>query len=137
MLLNKLFLGQFAFHRHVYDPQINLYGTANIETNDGRITYRENGQYSLAGKLQIFYQNRLIIVEEGRLCIYKEDHSLLHEFFISGKNAFPLELTHKHLCGDDQYFLTMTIESYKSFSTSYVVTGPAKNYIIQTDYKRT
>lgn len=63
MLLHKLFLGQFAFHRHVSDPQIILNGIANFETNDGKITYRENGQYILAGKLHSFYQKRLFIAE--------------------------------------------------------------------------
>lgn len=135
--LSRLFSGNFSFQRYISEPLINLNGIANFETIDRRIIYRENGQYSLADKLQSFYQNRIFILGEGSLQIYKEDHSLLHEFVMGDQSTLPLELTHKHLCRDDQYFLTMNIHSFDNYSTSYHIKGPNKGYNIHTDYEST
>lgn len=136
MLLHKLFSGEFTFQRRVSKPQIDLFGTANFETNDGMITYRENGQYSLAGKLLSFYQNRIFIVEKERLLIYKNDCSLLHEFQVNHKLNLPLELSHNHQCASDQYSLTLSIHSFDNFSTSYHIKGPNKEYRIHTNFER-
>jgi len=135
--LQRLFSGKFSFHRRITEPQINLNGTAVFDTSDGRtIRYIENGQYSLAGKMQMFYQNRIFILDEASLHIYKDDNSLLHDFLIHGPLAFPLEITHVHHCVDDHYFLTLTIQSFDSFSTFYDIKGPCKSYCIRTDYRR-
>ncbi len=135
--LQLFFSGEFNFRRRISQPQISLNGTANFETGDGKtILYKENGQYRIAGKPQSFYQNRIFMLGDDCLLIFKEDHSPLHEFALSDQPTLPQKLTHMHQCANDQYFVTMTFCSLKNFSTFYQIIGPHKNYSIHTDYER-
>jgi hypothetical protein len=135
--LKRLFSGQYTFSRLISQPELSYQGTATFEdTDSGKILYGERGVYSLSGKIQICYQNRVFVLNESSLHIHKEDNSLLHEFNLRNASKFPMELAHMHRCANDRYLITLTIYSYSHFSTRYFIKGPMKKYSIHTEFNR-
>ena len=62
--------------------------------------------------------------------------------FADGREFFCLDLSSgscraEHLCGKDRYQVTVTRVSQDSFTETWRVTGPAKNYEMTTRYLRT
>ncbi|RZI46844.1 DUF6314 family protein [Candidatus Finniella inopinata] len=136
-ILDRVFTGDYSYQRVISSPQLSLQGTACFEhSKANQKIYMEQGSYFLDGKEQTCYQKQFFSVEISRLYIHKSDHSLLHEFSLNDVSDFPFQLTHSHQCGNDAYHLTMTIHSANSFSTTYVVQGPFKDYTIDTVFSR-
>jgi len=136
-LLELIFSGHYVFERHISFPRVNFTGIATFEKgSSNQILYREEGEYSLGKIEQRCYQKRIFIVDALGLSIYKNDHSLLHEFKVDNQLVFPIKLNHSHHCKDDRYSLMLDIHSDKSFSTLYIIEGPFKNYTIQTVFMR-
>ncbi len=157
-LLNIVFQGKYSYERVISSPQLTSQGIASFsqtsipiahhldtlsdigiqETNilKNQKIYTEQGIYYLNGKEQLYYQKRFFVIEASRLCIYKSDHNLLHEFAIDKAIGFPFQLTHSHSCDNDHYSVTITIHSTDSFSISYFIQGPSKDYKIDTVFNR-
>jgi len=132
-----MFSGQYSYKRRISSPRISLEGTACFQQNKtNQILYREQGSYTLGEIEQTCYQKQTFIVTKSNLSIYKNDLSLLHEFTLDTLLEFPIKLTHTHLCKNDRYVLEMVIHSFNTFSTSYRIQGPSKNYKIHTIFKR-
>lgn len=133
-ILNQLLQGQYSFKRKILFPEIYFEGVANfsIGKKDQRV-YTEKGRYN---KTVLFQQKLIFRFCSSNLRIYKSDYSLLHQFFIDESLVTPVNICHTHHCVRDQYFLNMTIYSEDSFSTSYRINGPFKNYTIHTDFSR-
>lgn len=112
-------------------------GTATFEKGlSNQILYREEGDYSLENVEQKCYQKRIFVVDASSLSIYKNDNSLLHEFRVDNMEVLPIKLNHIHYCKEDRYSLILDLHSNDSFSTSYVIEGPSKNYTIHTEFMR-
>lgn len=136
-LLKNLFSGHYAFERCISSSRMSFTGTATFEKGpSNQILYREEGDYRLGSVVHSCYQKRIFVVDASSLSIYKNDNSLLHEFRVDNVPEFPIKLNHIHHCKDDRYSLTLDIHSNDSFSTSYVIDGPSKNYTIQTVFMR-
>lgn len=136
-LLELIFSGYYTFERCISSPRLKFMGTATFEKGpSGQILYREEGGYSLGNVEQKCYQKRIFIVDASGLSIYKNDNSLLHEFRVDNMQVFPIKLHHIHHCKKDRYSLMLDILSNDSFSTSYVIEGPSKNYTIHTVFTR-
>ena len=137
LVLDRVFTGDYSYQRFISSPQIRFQGTARFEKIDSnQKIYTEEGCYYLGEKEQTCYQKQFFTVESLRLRICKNDHGLLHEFFLNDAPEFPFQLSHSHQCGNDTYSLTMTIHSSDSFSTSYAIQGPSKSYTIDTVFSR-
>ena len=138
LILDGIFTGDYSYQRFISSPQLSIQGTARFEQiGANQKIYTEQGCYRLGENEQTCYQKQFFTVEASRLLIHKNDHSLLHEFALDDTLEFPFQLTHRHQCGNDTYSLTMTIHSSDSFSTSYVIQGPSKDYTIDTAFSRT
>ncbi len=136
-LLEHVFSGQYSYKRSISSPQISLEGTACFEQSDtNRLLYHEQGYYRLGESEQSCYQKQIFIYDASNLYIYKNDLSLLHEFTLDTMLEFPVKLTHTHLCKNDRYALEMVIHSFNTFSMSYKVQGPSKQYKIHTIFNR-
>ena len=136
-LLAHVFSGQYSYKRTISSPRTSVDGTACFkQSRDNQILYREQGLYTLGETEQPCYQQQTFVVTKSTLCIYKNDLSLLHEFALDTLLEFPIKLTHTHLCKNDRYALELVIHSFNTFSTSYRVQGPSKNYKIHTTFRR-
>jgi hypothetical protein len=136
-LLELIFSGHYVFERRISSPRVSFTGTATFEKGpSNQILYREEGDYSLGNIEQRCYQKRIFVVDASGLSIYRNDNSLLHEFRVDNMPVFPIKLNHIHHCKDDFYSLTLDLLSNDSFSTSYVIEGPSKNYTIHTAFMR-
>lgn len=136
-LLAHVFSGQYSYKRTFSSPRMSVNGTAFFEQSQANQTlYHEQGSYT-SGKIeQTCYQKQIFIMTKSNLYIYKNDLSLLHEFALDTLLEFPIKLPHTHLCKNDRYALEMVIHSFNTFSTSYRVQGPSKNYKIHTTFRR-
>ena len=136
-LLELIFSGHYVFERRISSPRVSFTGTATFEKGpSNQILYREEGDYQLGSVKRSCYQKRIFVVDALGLSIYKNDNSLLHEFRVDNLPAFPIKLNHVHHCKEDRYSLTLDLHSNDSFSTSYVIEGPSKNYKIHTVFTR-
>ncbi len=136
-LFAHVFSGQYSYKRTISSPQMSVDGTVCFEQNQAnQILYHEQGSYTLGEIEQTCYQQQIFVMTKSNLYIYKNDLSLLHEFSLDTLLEFPIKLTHTHLCKNDRYALEMAIHSFNTFSTSYRVQEPSKNYKIHTTFRR-
>lgn len=136
-LLYNVFIGHYSFERSISSPQVTFSGTAIFKkSTDNKILYREEGQYSLRDAEQVYYQERIFVLDNTQFNIYKNDESILHNFTIDNVRFFPIKLKHIHHCNKDQYTLTLDIHSEDSFVSLYLIKGPSKDFTINTKYTR-
>jgi hypothetical protein len=139
-LLQKTFSGIYKFHRTVSFPTITYEGISCFSLlSDSHMRYREEGNYKLGNALQYAYQERYFQLYRDYFVLLKSDGSILHRFNYSPpeektKNV-SLKFFHTHSCKNDFYNCVFSIGE-NNFSTYYKITGPFKDYTIETKYIR-
>lgn len=139
-IFNTLFSGCYTYQRQVSSPDLLIEGVAKFKKiRASESAYHEKSVYCLDNQQQISVQQRFFLWDDAYLTIQKNDHSVLHQLAIPAIlsfSALPVSLYHTHVCQKDCYALTLRIESLAVFSTHYVIQGPAKDYSIDTVFRR-
>ena len=95
------------------------------------IEYCEDGHYFVNGAFQDFYQKRYFIFDSGILKICNSKKEIMHEItsISSSKNIY--EFSHVYICKKDEYCLDWRMDD-NTIHMDYKITGPLKNYFINT-----
>ena len=133
-LIKQAFQGVFRFTRFVSNPKTIVTGLSVFSTQSGhKVSYKEDGIYTLNGKKHTCYQQQTFLFTESNLIIKNSIGKTLHIFNLKDDNA-PLQDT--HICKHDRYVIDIDIQPDDKFTISYCVQGPKKNYNMKTLYTR-
>ena len=118
--LERTIPGQGRLEGYVtFQPQAN-----------GQLLYREEGELSLENTPAVLATTRsyLYAQQDDRLLIfYNDPHragDLMHELVLSDTGS----AEHTHVCSEDRYTLTLSGEAYTALRMTYRISGPHKNY---------
>ena len=133
-LIKQAFQGVFRFTRFVSNPKTIVTGLSVFSTqSSSKVSYKENGIYTLNSEEHTCYQQQTFLFTEDSLIIKNSIGKTLHIFNLKNDNA-PLQDT--HICKHDRYEIDIDIQSDDRFTISYCVQGPKKNYNMKTLYTR-
>lgn len=134
--IRKIFSGRYTLERHIKPYEIEISGTAEFKIlSDQETQYFESGSYFLNGSFYNFYQTRFFCFDDNFFYILKNDKSLLHKFSLLAVSLYGAELVHDHKCVRDNYAMKLNLFE-ESFSMIYKVTGPQKNYMINSKFTK-
>ncbi len=132
----SIFDGVYSFNRSIDKPAMIINGTAEFHRESAQlIRYDESGAYLLNQKKYNFKQQRYFVFEEQFLKIYTDKDVELHQVCLD-ELCFPdYAFSHLHKCQNDCYELHFCLED-NLIITEYLVRGPAKQYKINTTYRK-
>lgn len=141
--LLELLRGQWAIERRI-EPGGHFTGTATFAPRSvDSLLYRESGRLVLDSGTALDGENSYVYaLRNGDIEIsFAEGPSRgMHFIDISlpddGPDDLPILAADRHVCRLDTYDATFHIESPILFTTNYVVSGPAKNYVSHSTYRR-
>jgi hypothetical protein len=135
-------VGKWNLHR-IISSYGSLYGSVQLsKRSDNILYYEEYGTLHLINGEKLSAERKYIYElspKDGLLYIYYNDPwrqgDTLHclEFARRGTR---IVASHKHKCGDDVYAVTFEMITSESIEINYQVTGPKKNYTIQSMFTR-
>jgi len=135
--LKKLLNGSYALTRVVDHPLIETMGVAEFsEESPNLISYVENGHYYINSVKQNFVSKRYFAFDSKKLLMLNEKKAMLHEFRLPELIQSSYKFRHHHKCKNDSYIITVSIGN-GVIKTHYEITGPSKNYNIETTFIRT
>jgi Family of unknown function (DUF6314) len=107
-------------------------GTASFELHGRAVRYAEHGELNFGAHRGPASRT---LTYSGR------DDGAADVRFADGREFFRLDLSSgrcqaEHRCGADRYQVTVTRLSKDSFTETWQVTGPAKDYVMTTAYRR-
>ena len=113
-------------------------GLAHIRPTDvrGVLGYHEEGSFAHDGATQDAYRDYIYKVKGETLDILFADPHRLEQLYVSLDFAGSKMANDTHLCGDDIYAVVFEIISGNEFHTETFVSGPAKDYRLQSQYRR-
>jgi len=136
--------GEWAIHRRFEGSYAGVFtGTANVlpeADSPGTCRYREQGKLTDGdGNTFEAKQNYRYRLLEGNLEVLKRegaDWIVMHELGFSDDGGKAIA-SHVHLCGRDRYAATYRIDfAGGAWELAYTVSGPEKDYRIQSLYER-
>jgi hypothetical protein len=121
------------------EPEGSLTGTATFERRpDGWLAYREQGELHISGGS--FEAERRYLFEplETGFAVYFDERPprLFHRIDLTPLADGSLTGEAPHPCGRDTYLSTYVFPAEGGFSIRHRVTGPNKEYTVQTLYTR-
>lgn len=97
--------------------------------------YKENGTLSVAGYTNEFFRSYIYEFRGKKIVIfYNDPHrkgDVLHELELTDEDGV-ISAQHCHVCGNDTYHLTFTMQERGNICMDYVVKGPQKDYQMKT-----
>lgn len=121
---------------HISGSEFTIVGEAEFyPESENTIVYYEHGNYTLDGASQEFYQKRYFIFEPGLLKICNSQRQIMHEIPLGSSPETACSFSHTHLCKKDEYLLDFRIVD-NTIYMDYKITGPHKNYLINTRLER-
>ena len=129
--------GPWTLSREIEDGRFgagSFTGTATFDAQpDGALLYREEGELTLGAWRGPAWRRWVYALEEDVLVVrYPGTLAELHSFaFIANSNG-GASARHVHLCGADRYEARFEWRDDASFQLAYRVTGPAKDYRLNT-----
>jgi hypothetical protein len=135
----KKLIGSWSFDR-VIESQATMQGIATFAPLDsGRLAYREQGCLKLANGTEVqaereyFFSNS----DGGFKVFFREDPPrLFHEIFLSASSGGKLSGHARHVCKRDEYQSAYMFLPDGTFAVRHVVSGPRKDYTMNTSYTR-
>ncbi|BCJ91523.1 hypothetical protein IZ6_22580 [Terrihabitans soli] len=141
MLSARLFdalAGSWRISRTI-DPQGALDGTASFSVRDnGWLAYSEEGELTLPHGQFTARRSYLFEPREDGFAVWfdAEPKRLFHEIALDGPDRGTRTGSASHLCRDDLYLSEYSFEPDGRFSIRHRVTGPYKDYTVNTLYTR-
>lgn len=135
MLLATDFLGSWTFERQIDDrlghQQGWVHGQARFTAEGDLIRYHEQGALRI-GDGPIMTAERSYLWRFGEnVEVMFDDGRPFHEFAPTGEGQGS-----DHFCGEDMYRVVYDFTNWPGWSSTYVVTGPRKDYTSRTVFKR-
>ncbi|QDP23663.1 DUF6314 family protein [Bradyrhizobium cosmicum] len=135
---NKL-IGSWSLDR-VIESQATMQGIATFTPLDrGRLAYREQAHLMLANGTIVQAEREYVFnsSDGGFKVFFREDPPrLFHEIFLSASSGGALCGRARHLCSRDEYQSAYIFLPDGTFVVRHVVSGPAKDYTMNTIYAR-
>ena len=139
--LKKLFNqlpGQWILERDIQNSDGNgvFNGICTFTTmDDGRLLCKETGTLTFNGHQTDASRSYIYAYQDdGIIILYNDPHrkdEVLHQLaFEMHDNNYVAK--HCHVCGNDTYDLTFTMQSDNSIEMKYVVKGPHKDYAMRS-----
>lgn len=133
--------GEWTFVREV-PGKANMTGRARIvSTGVGRARYDETARVRLAnGKTltgsQSYVYRRLTPPANGFDVLFSDTGELFEhlDFHPSPDGSLRADATHD--CAPDRYVSQFTLDAEDRLSVEHAVTGPRKNYVVRTSYRK-
>lgn len=127
------FRGLWRVARLIRDPagavSAAFAGSCRFEPDGEGLSCRESGVLRLAGgRYRAARATLWRFPGAGRVAVLFEDGRPFHEFGADRPEGV-------HLCGADRYFVTYRFGA-DSWLSRWVVSGPAKDYVMTTRYRR-
>lgn len=128
------FLGVWRITRQIANavgPDARFVGEARFDPGEGGMILTEQGEMRIGGEVPMQATRRYIWREgPGGLDVYFDDGRFFHHI---GPGAAPQD---RHDCAPDIYDVTYDFRDWPRWSSVWTVTGPRKNYAMQTAYER-
>ena len=135
---NKL-IGSWSLDR-VIESQATMQGIATFTPLDrGRLAYREQGYLTLANGTIVQAEREYVFSnsDRGFKVFFREDPPrLFHEISLSASSGGELSGRARHLCKHDDYQSAYMFRPDGTFVVRHVVSGPRKDYTMNTTYTR-
>ena len=135
MLTEADFAGDWLFNRRIEDrfggQEGIVTGTANFVRQDDKLLYRETGRMQI-GAGPVLTAERSYLWRFGDVVeVLFDDGRAFHSFVPQGQGQGT-----DHPCGPDYYKVAYDFTAWPNWSSTYVVSGPRKDYTSQTTYNR-
>jgi hypothetical protein len=132
-------IGSWSFDR-VIESQATMQGIATFTPLDrGRLAYHEKGYLKLAHGTIVQAEREYVFSNSGGgfKVFFKEDPPrLFHEISLSVSSGGALIGRACHLCNHDDYRSVYMFLPDGAFAVRHVVSGPRKDYTMDTTYAR-
>jgi len=137
--VSKKLIGSWSLDR-VIEGRATMQGIATFAPLDGaRLAYREQGRLKLANGTIVQAEREYVFsnCDGGFRVFFREDPPrLFHEISLSASPKGGLSGSARHLCNRDEYQSAYTFLRDGTFVVRHVVSGPSKDYAIDTTYTR-
>ena len=137
--ITQKLIGSWSLDR-VIESQATMQGIATFTPLDrGRLAYREQGHLRLANGTIVQAEREYVFSsgDGGFKVFFREDPPrLFHEISLSASAGGGLSGRAHHLCRHDEYLSAYTFLPDGTFVVRHVVSGPAKDYTMNTTYMR-
>ncbi|MBR1175609.1 hypothetical protein JQ617_16755 [Bradyrhizobium sp. KB893862 SZCCT0404] len=132
-------IGSWSLNR-VIQSQATMQGIATFTPLDREwLAYREQGDLKLANGTTVKAEREYVFSRSdgGFKVFFKEDPPrLFHEISLSASAGGGLSGHARHLCRRDEYRSAYMFLPDRTFVVRHVVSGPAKDYTMDTTYTR-
>jgi hypothetical protein len=131
--------GEWRLNRSIDDGS-SMTGAATIAPRGaGQFDYREQGQFRLPDGRSLDAERRYIFdeTESGFTVLFTEKPPRLFHRIALARIGPHLVGHGTHLCGDDHYASRYEFRADGSFVIAHRVSGPRKDYAMETRYVRT
>jgi len=137
--ITKKLVGSWSFNR-VIESQATMQGIAIFRPlGGGRLAYREQGDLKLANGTTVQAEREYIFSDSdgGFRVFFREDPPrLFHEISLCASAGGGLSGGAGHRCRHDDYQSAYTFLPDGTFTVRHVVSGPSKDYTMNTTYTR-
>lgn len=127
------FAGLWRIERRIADrlgPEGWLEGAARLTADGEGLAYEESGRLSLGGAAPFAATRRYLWRESGDgIELRFADGRFFHRFALARPEA-------EHPCGPDLYRVRYDFAAWPFWRAEWRVTGPRKDYVMTTDYRR-
>ncbi len=132
-----LYTGEWRLKRSSSDGA-EMVGTANIIPEPNRYSYLESGFLLLPTGQRLPFSRQYSFVNAGATLQVFFDAMLTERFLDMAIIAVDSELigNGSHFCGSDTYVSEFRFLSKDVFQTKHVISGPRKDYTLETRYER-
>lgn len=129
--------GAWSLHRQSTDGA-EMLGQATITRDNEHYLYEESGELTLPTGERLLFNRTYCWVGDGatlRIFFDRACRNLfLHLIPVFDRTNYIGRASHK--CGDDFYDAEFTFEGGQAFRTTYSVSGPRKDYVLTSEYRR-
>jgi Family of unknown function (DUF6314) len=133
--------GEWTFVREV-PGKATMTGRARIaSTGEGRARYNETARVRLADGStltgsQSYVYRRLPAPANGFDVLFAETGELFERLDFRSAPDGSLRANAEHACPPDRYVSQFTLDTEDRLSVEHTVTGPGKNYVVRTAYRK-
>jgi Family of unknown function (DUF6314) len=133
--------GDWTFVREV-PGKATMTGRARIEsTGEGRARYNESARVRLADGSQLtgsqsYVYRRLPAPANGFDVLFADTGELFERLDFRSSPDGSVRADAEHDCPPDRYVSHFTLDAEDRLAVEHTVTGPEKNYVVRTAYRR-
>lgn len=134
-------LGDWTFVREV-PGRATMTGRARIEsTGEGRARYHESARVRLTDGSQLtgsqsYVYRRLPAPANGFEVLFAATGELFERLDFRAMPDGSLRAEAEHECPPDRYVSNFTLDAQDRLAVEHTVTGPSKNYVVRTAFRK-